>query len=791
MTEVKGWLFDLYAGTAGDLVVWLLIQHDDNSMECRSYQQAFPVTFYAAGPPPRLRQLWRYLQSQAVPLKLERVQRRDIFQPVELTVLAVQVEHPAAQPALFQQVAQTFPDLTYYDADIPLPLRHAARYASFPLAYCRLEVDDQNRIQSWQSLDTPWELDPLRPPLRILTLEPNVDPFHAPPTHILARSGRFSYRLALHPPRPFLINLRAILHRHDPDLLLTRWGDTWLMPLLLRLAEEQHLPLPLNRDPHRSVAAHPERSYFSYGQVIYRGQQAYLFGRWHVDSNNAVLFHDYGLDGTLEMARVTALPLQSAARLSPGSGISAMQMQTALRLGILVPWHKQQSELAKTAYDLFQADQGGLVYQPLIGLHEHVAELDFISMYPSIMERFNISPETVKSEEEARQHIAQLQPLSAEGAPGLIPQTLSPLLKKRLELKTSLATLPAHDPRRKRYKACASAHKWLLVTCFGYLGYKNARFGRIEAHEAVTAYGREALLRAKEAAEDEGFEVLHMYVDGLWVRKAGAKTVGDFQPLLEEIARRTSLPIALDGIYRWVAFLPSRRQAHVPVANRYFGVFQDGSLKVRGIELRRRDTPLWIAEIQNEILKMLAKAPDAEALQNSLPLVLTMLRRQINELRRQRVAMEKLIVSQKLSRTLVEYRDPSPAARAAAQLQAIGKVLRPGQCVRFLYVYGEEGVHAWDLPSAPPLSKINVPRYIELLLRAVATLLQPLGIDEGWLRDFAASGIPVTALSFPMLTDRSRPAPHLPPHLLPLHYSGFPQPAQIIQSAPPSLAGAD
>jgi DNA polymerase II len=61
------------------------------------------------------------------------------------------------------------------------------------------------------------------------------------------------------------------------------------------------------------------------------------------------------------------------------------------------------------------------------------------------------------------------------------------------------------------------------VTCFGYLGYKNARFGRIEAHEAVTAYGREALLRAKEAAEDMGFTVLHMYVDGLWVQEAGAR----------------------------------------------------------------------------------------------------------------------------------------------------------------------------------------------------------------------------------------------------------------------------
>ncbi len=791
MAEVKGWLFDLYAAPQGGLVIWLLTQQADGRVDCQPYQQAFPVTFYVAGPAPRLRQFWRYLQSQPVPLKLERVQRRDIFQPVELSVLSVQVEHAIAQPALFQQAAQAFPDLTYYDADIPLPLRHAARYASFPLAYCSLEVDAQNRIQRWQTLDTPWELDPVRPPLRILTLEPNVDPFHAPPTHILVRSDRFSYRLALDPPRPFLINLRAILHRHDPDLLLTRWGDTWLIPLLIRLSKEQHLPLPLNRDPQRAVAARPERSYFSYGQIIYRGEQAHLFGRWHIDSNNAVLFHDYGLEGTLEMARVTGLPLQSAARLSPGSGISAMQMQTALRLGILVPWHKQQSELAKTAYDLFQADQGGLVYQPLIGLHEHVAELDFISMYPSIMERFNISPETVTGEEEARQRIAQLQPLTEEGESGLIPQTLAPLLRKRLELKTNLATLPAHDPRRTRYKACASAHKWLLVTCFGYLGYKNARFGRIEAHEAVTAYGREALLRAKEAAEDQGFEVLHMYVDGLWVRKAGAKTVADFQPLLEEISRRTSLPIALDGIYRWVAFLPSRRKSNVPVANRYFGVFQDGSLKVRGIELRRRDTPLWIAETQSEILHLLAKAPDAAVLQERLPLVLSLLRRQIGELRRQRVALEKLLISQKLSRTLLEYREPSPAARAAAQLQAIGKTLRPGQCVRFLYVYGEEGVHAWDLPSAPPFSKINVPRYIDLLLRAVATLLQPLGVAESWLRDFVASGTTVTVMPFPAFIYQPHPAPHFPPPLLPLPDSDLPQPVRIVQSVQPSLAGAD
>ena len=43
--------------------------------------------------------------------------------------------------------------------------------------------------------------------------------------------------------------------------------------------------------------------------------------------------------------------------------------------------------------------------------------------------------------------------------------------------------------------------KWLLVCCFGYTGYKNARFGKIEAHEAINAVARETLLVAKEIAE--------------------------------------------------------------------------------------------------------------------------------------------------------------------------------------------------------------------------------------------------------------------------------------------------
>ena len=444
------------------------------------------------------------------------------------------------------------------------------------------------------------------------------------------------------------------------------------------------------------------------------------------------MFHDYGMEGIWELSRVTSLPVQTVARVSPGTGISAMQMVTALRNNILIPWHKQQAEYEKTALDLLNSDRGGLVYLPTAGLHHDVAEIDFISMYPSIMTRFNISPETVLWK--------QPETIQAEGKdvlqeePGLIPLTLKPLLEKRVELKHRLAGLSRWDMRYSVYKARITAHKWLLVTCFGYLGYKNARFGRIEAHEAVTAYGREALLRAKEAAEDMGYSVLHMYVDGLWIYQKEKNKVADIQPLLEEIVCRTGLPISLDGIYRWLVFMPSRINPHVSVANRYFGVFQDGSLKMRGIETRRHDTPPFINETQIEILKVLSQSKSGSELSELLPQAIAIFRQRMKDLKIGIIPMEKLVITLRVSRELQEYRTLSPAARALSQLQDVGKTLKPGQSVRFVYTLGKPDVHAWGLPDSLPYQRIDIPRYVELLSRAARTILEPLckgiGISE-------------------------------------------------------------
>jgi DNA polymerase-2 len=597
-------------------------------------------------------------------------------------------------------------------------------------------------------LNSRWDLALLHPVFHSILIEPDCDPARGTPKMLRVHYQGRQKSLFLDRPADLVTRLNNILEQVDPDFILTQWGDNWVIPTLLKLAEQAGVKLLLNRDEQREVHWQKELTYFSYGQIIYRAEEAHLFGRCHIDQRNAMMWRDYGLDGVLESARVTAQSIERAARVSPGSGISAMQMLTALENQILVPWHKQQVEEFKTGVDLIQRDRGGLIYQPILGLHTNVGQIDFVSMYPAIIIKGNISPEVPLPD--------GITP--ASDVLGVVPLTLKPLYEKRVALKMNLAQYADDNPLSKRDKARASALKWLLVVCFGFLGYKNARFGRIEAHEAVTNGGREVLLRAKETAEAMGFEVLHLFVDALWLKKPGAVLKKDFQAVLDEISLQTGLGVSLDGVYRWVAFLPSRADSRIPVANRYFGVFQDGSLKVRGIEARRRDTPPWVAETQSKMLAALAEAYSASMLEDKVVKAFEVFRGALTALREGMVPPDKLVITSRISHELEAYKSPTPAARAALmQLQQTGKRARPGQKMRFIYTRGKQGVHPWETTEPLDPQLLDTEKYIELLARAASSVLYPFGVEMDELKLWAHSATIELPLIFGRQVQHVRP----------------------------------
>ncbi len=459
----------------------------------------------------------------------------------------------------------------------------------------------------------------------------------------------------------------------------------------------------------------------SYGRVIFRAAPHTLSGRWHVDARNSFLFGETGLPGLIELARLSGIPLQRVARTSPGTAISAMQVAIAVRRGILVPYKKREPEGFKSGLDLVVTDKGGLTYIPRPGLHENVGELDFASMYPSLMDRYNISPETINCACcRPGRPVPEIGMHTCERRRGLVPDTIAPILAKRRLLKERQKA--ATDPEaRDLFKKRQTALKWLLVVCFGFLGYRNARFGRIEAHEATTAWGREKLLAAKEIAEREGFAFLHGLTDAIWVKRDGAQEE-EYQRLAEQITKETGMPIVLEGVYRWIAFLPSKRNRAVAVPNRFAGAFSDGEIKVRGIAMRRSDTPPMVVALQRELLRRMAAAETIADLKALLPELHKVTEDAVADLYDGRIPPEDLAVARRLSKAPEQYVANTAAAAVTRELCGRGVALRPGSKIRYLLADGK-GRAMGFLDGNETL---DFTRYEEMLREAEEELLGPV-----------------------------------------------------------------
>lgn len=752
------------------MTLWIL----DAGAQAHCFTAALTASFFVHGTPGELHRVCAFVSSARLPVTMRRTERHELFERRAIELLEIAVGDPSRFGLFAQTVRRQFPALAYYNADISLEQIYCFEHDLFPLAHVSVEYDADHHLTAIANDDSPWLLDYALPPLKCMTVKLAQDesfsalanPNHHARPRPLEISVEDTTRVLIDDdPREMLLRFRRLLLQYDPDVILTAWGDSFILPRLLDLSQRYGVPLPLNRDPDRAILHRPARSYFSYGRIVYKTASHLLYGRWHIDCDNAFLIDDYSLDGIFELARVSRLPVQRVARVSTGTCVSAMEIATAYRDQILIPVVKSESEEMKSAATFVTADKGGLVFQPIMGLHEEVAELDFTSMFPTIMDRFNLSAETLNcsccAPSSSRTEQTSLQslpapfsslpvpfpsPSSSARVPelaywacqkhrGLIPKTIAPLVAKRSRYK-QLARAAQDPAEQEKYKRRVSCLKWALVTVFGYTGYRNARFGKIEAHEAINAYGRDALLRAKELAEARGFKMLHAIVDALYVQKRGARD-SDYAELVRSISDTTRLPIELEGVYHWIAFLPSRQDPRLPVANRYFGVMRDGETKVRGIETRRHDTPLFIKRAQTEMIQLLAQAKNRVEFRARITDVLDLTADYLDALYAGQIPFAELAITQRLSREPRAYKTNHLNAIVARQFLDGGIELAPGERIQYIILDNQARVPS---DRARPLEHIDgslaydAERYAELLLRSVTTLLSCVGISQAQLQ---------------------------------------------------------
>jgi DNA polymerase-2 len=378
----------------------------------------------------------------------------------------------------------------------------------------------------------------------------------------------------------------------------------------------------------------------------------------------------------------------------------------------------------------FQVTQGahggrprGLIFEPIVGVYENVVELDFASLFGSIMFKKNISVETIlckcclESEDKVPElgwHICKRE--------GIVPQSLEILLKKR----SLYSSLLKEFPENKIYESRKNALKWILVTSFGYLGFNNAKFGRIDAHIAVCAFARHLLLQAVKIAEKNDFQVLHGIVDSLWLYKKGA-TREEMEKVKDEIETMTGFVMSLD-VYKWLVFMESKQDKNIPVANRYFGAFENGKLKLRGIETRRHDTPTFFKKCQMEILDLFATADNIEEVRDRLPRAKEIYQNYRNLLYHGKAPLEELAFTIRTTKDVDEYKASTVQFDAVLQLKEQGEHTRAGQKVRYVITdYSRKKKRS--VPENMNPDRYDAKRYVELLTECYYAITKPFSLD--------------------------------------------------------------
>jgi DNA polymerase elongation subunit (family B) len=738
VTTPDGWLLDITESADGrSVVLWV---KDRRTERVRRTAVEYRPPFYVAGPRAELSRLARHLGALPIveTVSLESG-RPSLFDRRPRPVLSVTPTVNSGRRALSRTVDALggYETFTLYDVDLVPPQLYHLAHGVYPFApVVGAGVD----LEATEPAET---IDYATPPIRLAPLEVRLvgeRRGRIPPPDGRIGSVRVGATVLEGPEEDVLRALVGELARSDPDLLLTEGGDSFDLPWLYRRAAACGLSAAefvLGRERAGFSPTRPARSFESYGRVLHRSAAFPLPGRFHIDRENSFLYDDAEVAGLVDAARLSRLSLQTVVRQSPGTCFTAMEMAHALKLGAHIPWKKNRPEDFRRADHLVRADRGGAMFLPPVGVHDRIDEFDFASLYPHIMVRKNLSAETLEC------RCCPRSPLRAPGLGyrsctrrvGLIPRTLAPLLARRLAYKAALARRGISRTEAEGLKRRVRMLKWILVTAFGYQGYRNARFGRIECHEAINAYARELLADLVPAAEAEGYSVVHGIVDSLWLRPTDPDRPTDPEGFARRMSERFDLPLGYEGRYRWIVFLPAVTHG-LGVPNRYYGLYENGEYKLRGIGGRRHDTTVFVRRFESEVLALFRGARDAAGVRALLPRALARADRFAERLRTGAWPVDELLITHRIGQAPEAFVTFTDSVAALRQLSDAGATRDAGEKIRFVILDRSSRSFRHRVRAAELLEgneRYDVDAYLELLARDAETLLAPLGVDRASL----------------------------------------------------------
>ncbi len=233
------------------------------------------------------------------------------------------------------------------------------------------------------------------------------------------------------------------------------------------------------------------------------------------DSQLALRLGDYILPQVFELSKLVGQMPFDVSRMMYSQLVEWFLSRRAFALNTIIPNQPKFAEIEERR--MKPRYIGGYVKEPIGGIHEGIAVLDFRSLYPSIIATFNISPETLDCGKKERGHkVPEMKHWFCKEE-GFVSKAIRELIERRIELKKKLKAIKDSEEWRKLKNEELSL-KTVTNACYGYLAFSGSKWYCYECAESAAAFGRFFIKKIIAEAENEGFVVIYADTDSCFVK---------------------------------------------------------------------------------------------------------------------------------------------------------------------------------------------------------------------------------------------------------------------------------
>jgi len=426
----------------------------------------------------------------------------------------------------------------------------------------------------------------------------------------------------------------------------------------------------------------------------------------------------------IEIGKLVRQTLFDATRSGAGMLVEALLIIESSSQGVLVPNKPREREVKQR---LMRPIKGGFVHEPVPGLHERIAVMDFTSLHPTIMISHNISPDTTScNHKECKKNKSPEGQSFCTKRKGFISTILEQIFNRRVSLKRKLKGLKKDSDEYTNVFARQQALKIMLNSFYGTLAFARFRWYSRESAAAVTAWSRQYVKWVSEQAQLAGFKPLYGDTDSAFIQMPKGKNEEDVKKFLDKI--NSELPgvmnLDLEGFYKRGIFV-TKKSGGEAAKKRYALIDYENKLKIVGFEYVRRDWSNVAKETQRSVIEAVLSEGNPEK-------AVKIVKETVKELKDGNTKKEDLVIFSQLRRPIEKYESIGPHIAAAKKAIARGKILGEGSVIGYIVTRSGKTISdRAQLEEFVAEGNYDADYYIEhQVLPAVIKIIRELGYSK-------------------------------------------------------------